>query len=173
MINQLSHLNENAFKLQPTSYSDVRKALNTIRSDCSTGHDSIPINLLKPVSEFIISPLTFIINKFVSSGTFREYWKVARISPVPKVDNPSSPSDFRPISVLPVLSNVYERVVLQQLIFYIENLMLHKSTQHGFRKSHSTTSCLMKLKNDIINAMNKGEITIFWFLLITPKLLIR
>ena len=40
--------------------------------------------------------------------------------------------------------------------------MLYKSTQHGFRKSHSTTSCLMKLKDDI-NAMNKGEITISVF----------
>ena len=86
MINELSRLNENAFKLQPTSYNDVRKALNTIRSDFSTGHDSIPINLLKPVSEYIISPLTFIINNFISSGTFPEYWKVARISPVPRVN---------------------------------------------------------------------------------------
>ena len=163
MINELSHLNENAFKLQPTSYNDVKKALNTIRSDCSTGHDSIPINLLKPVSQFIISPLTFIINNFISFVTFPEYWKVARISPVPKVNNPSSPNDFRPISVLPVLSKVYERVVLQQLVFHIENLMLYKSTQHGFRKSHSTSSCLMKLKDDIINAMNKGEITISVF----------
>ena len=159
MINELSHPNENAFKLQPTSYNDVREALSTIRSDCSTGHDSIPINLLKPISEFIISPLTLIINNFTSSGTFPEYWKVARISPVPKVNNPSSPSDFRPISVLPVSSKVYKRVVLQQLVFHIENLILYKSTQHGFRKSHSTTSCLMKMKNDIINAMNKGEIT--------------
>ena len=163
IINELSHLNENAFKLQPTSYNDVRKALNTIRSDCSTGHDSIPINLLKPVIEFIISPLTFTINNFISFGTFPEYWKVARISPVPKVNNPSSPNDFRPISVLPVLSKVYERVVLQQLVFHIENLMLYKSTLHGFRKSRSTTSCLMKLKDDIINAMNKGEITISVF----------
>ena len=163
MINELSHLNENAFKLQPTSYNDVRKTLNTIRSDCSTGHDSIPINLLKPVSEFIISPLNFIINNFISFRTFPEYWKVARISPVPKLNNPSSPSDFRPISVLPLLSKVYERVVLQQLVFHIENLMLYKSTQHGFRKSHSTTSCLMKLKDYIINAMNKGEITISVF----------
>ena len=91
------------------------------------------------------------------------YWKVARISPVPKSNNPTSPSDFRPISVLPVLSKVYERVVLQELVFHIENLMLCKSTQHGFRKSHSTTCCLMKLKDDIINAMNEGEITISVF----------
>ena len=162
MINELSHLKENAFKLQPTSYNELRTALNNIRSDCSTCHDSIPINLLKHVSEFIISALTFIINNFISFGTFPEYWKVARISPVSKVNNPSSRSDFRPISVLPVLSKVYERVVPQKLVFHIENLMLYKSTQHGFRKSHSTTSCLMKLKDDI-NAMNKCEITISVF----------
>ena len=163
MINELSHLNENAFKLQPTSYNDVRKALNTIRSGCSTGHDSIPINLPKPVSEFIISPLTLIINNFISSGTFPDYWKVARINPLPKVNNTSLPSDFWPISVLPVLSKVYERVVLQQLVFHIKNLMLYKSLQLGIRKSHSSTSCLMKLKDDVVNAMNKGEITISVF----------
>ena len=119
MINKLSHLNENAIKLQPASYNDITKALNTIRSDCSTDHNSIPINLLKPVSEFIIFQLTFIINNFISSGTFPEYWKVARISPVSKVNNPSPQSDFRHISVLPVLPKVYERLVLQQLVFHI------------------------------------------------------
>lgn len=113
------------------------------------------------MSDYIISPLCHIINGFISEGTFPTEWKIARISPIPKVKSPSELVDYRPISVLPILSKVYERVILHQLLEYIETL--YKNTQHGFRKSRSTVTCLLKLRDDILKAMSRGEVTVAVF----------
>ena len=161
IIDNMQNQENVGFVMRPTTYKEVKEALNKIRNDCSAGNDNIPINLLKPVSDKIISPLTYIINGFINQGTFPEEWKIARISPIPKIAAPSKASDYRPISVLPVLSKVYERVILQQLVIHIETL--YQSTQHGFRKSRSTLTCLLKLKDDILKAMEKGEVTVAVF----------
>ena len=151
------------FTLRPATYDEVRSAINKTRNDCSTGPDSIPINLLKPVSDLIISPLTHIINCFIEASEFPKAWKQARISPIPKNPSPQKLSDYRPISVLPVLSKVYERIVMAQLTNFIEDTAKYQSTQHGFRRSHFTITYLLKMRDNILKAMEKGEVTISIF----------
>lgn len=58
------------------------------------------------------------------------------------------------------MSKIYERVILNQLCTYIEQRHLYKTTQSGFRKGHSTSTLLLKLRNDIRTAMSKSEITL-------------
>ena len=91
---------------------------------------------------------------------FPKQWKTARVCPIPKIDHPSKLKDYRPISILPVLSKIYERVILFQLCEHIENNHLYNSTQSGFRKGHSTSTLLLKLRDDIRKAMKKSEITL-------------
>ena len=59
-----------------------------IRNDRSTGYDHIPATFIKPVSEFLVSPITFIINNFIKINQFPDIWKLARISPIPKIQIP-------------------------------------------------------------------------------------
>ena len=94
---------------------------------------------------------------------FPSSWKIGRISPIPKISEPIENSDFRPVSVLSILSKVFERLVLSQLVEYIEEHSLYKETMSGFRKGHSTIAVLLKLKDDILRAMKKGEITLAVF----------
>ena len=126
---------DNGFKLQSVQFADVEKHLNGLRNDCSTGYDNIPATFIKPVSEYLASPLTFIINNFISTSNFPKLWKTARISPIPKIDNPISPKDYRPIAILPILSKIYEKLVLQQMTVFIENNLLYHSYQSGYRKT--------------------------------------
>ena len=80
--------------------------------------------------------------------------------PDTKKDNPVPVKDFRPISILPVLSKVYEEVILSQLLNYIdEKSAVYNPTQPGFRRGHSTATFLLKLRNDIRKALNRNEIT--------------
>ena len=74
--------------------------------------------------------------------------------------NPQTLSEYRPISIFPILSKVFERIILQQLTEIIEHEMIYDQKQSGFKKGHSTTTILLKLKNDISNAMKKGEVTL-------------
>ena len=97
------------------------------------------------------------------TSTFPGIWKIARISPIPKIVNPSQLKDERPISIPPILSKIYERLVLQQMTEFIEKQLIYHKHQSRYRKNHSTTTLLMKLYEDIKTSMNKSEITIAIF----------
>ena len=64
------------------------------------------------------------------------------------------------MSILPVMSKIFERVILKQLCSYIETNHLYNETQSGFHKGHSTSALLLKLRDDIRKAMKKSEITV-------------
>ena len=148
------------FHLRPVTYCEVLKSLKSMRSDCSTGADQIPAKYIKMSAETIASPLTHILNSFISERSFPEAWKIARVSPIPKVDNPAQNDDFRPISILPVLSKVYEKLVLYQLLEFMERYQILRGGISGYRKGHSTSTVLLRIRDDIINAMKKGEVTL-------------
>ena len=80
------------------------------------GDGGIPIRYIKPVVDDITSPMVNVIDK----NFFPTAWKVARVCPIPKIGNPKDVTEYRPISVLCILSKVFERVILTRLCNYIE-----------------------------------------------------
>ena len=80
---------------------------------------------------------------------------MGHVSPIPKIENPTDESHFRPISIL----LVPEKLVAQQIVDYIELNQSLKQTISGFRKGHSTATVLLRIRDDIIRAMKKGELT--------------
>ena len=128
--------NSNGFKIQHTNYDQIKKIILGLKNDCSSGYDNIPVRFIKPVSDHLISPLVHIINNSINKIFFPNSWKIARVCPIPRVDEPTSVKDFRPISVLPIPSKVYERVMLQQLCNFIEKESLYTTMQSGFQKGH-------------------------------------
>ena len=104
--------------------------------------------------------MVHIINTSIDQEIFPKQWKISRVCPIPKTDNPTSIKDYRPISVLSVLSKVYEHVILDQLCSFIETQNFYNINQSGFRKGHSTNTLLLKLRDDIRIAMNKSEVTL-------------
>ena len=95
------------FQLSPVTSEIVLQVIKNLRSDCSTGADQIPTRFIKLVAECLAVPLTSIINNCIAKDYFPKQWKIARVSPVPKIENPVSKDQLRPISVLPVLSKVF------------------------------------------------------------------
>ncbi|MEO0684074.1 MAG: hypothetical protein AAFY76_03245, partial [Cyanobacteria bacterium J06649_11] len=109
MLNELIEnlpCNQNAFSISKTSFAEIRKAICGLRNDCSTGPDKIPAKYLKLCADEITSPLCHIINESIECQIFPSQWKLSKISPIPKISNPIEPSDYRPISILPILSKV-------------------------------------------------------------------
>ncbi len=117
-----------------------------------TGADQIPM-----VNEYIAVSITNLINNCINTSYFPKAWKTARVTAIPKVDNPTSNEQLRPTSILPALSKVFEKVVARQITDFIAVL---NSKITGFRKGHSTITTLLGIKDDIIRAMKKREVTL-------------
>ena len=141
----------------------IEKCIKMMRNDCSTGYDHIPASFIKPVSEFLFSPTTFVINNFIKINQFPDIWKLTRITPIPKIRLPVQLKDYRPVSILPILSKIYERVVLEQITTFIEKKLMYHHYQSGYRKNHSTVTLLAKLRDDIEKAMKASDITLAVF----------
>ena len=138
----------------------IFKIILGIKNDCSTGDDGIPVRYIKPVVDNITSPMVNIINDCIDKNVFPTAWKVARVCFIPKIGNPKDVTEYRPISVLCIWSKVFERVILTQLCNYMEVKASYNLTQSGFRKGHSTSTLLLKLRDDIKRAMNTSEVTL-------------
>ena len=94
---------------------EIKCELRRLR-DKSCGPDELPPWIFRSLSFAFSSALTFVFNKSVSSGIIPSSFKIANVVPIPKCKNPSGFDQFRPISLLPVLSKVLERLICRKLI---------------------------------------------------------
>ena len=163
LINNLPPSEGFKIKFSTVTYDDSVAKLHSFRSDCSSGYDSISFKNIKPVIDDIASPLTFIINSGIKANYYHNAWKIQRITPVPKINTPTEFTDYRPVSILPILWKVYERLICKQIVSYIDDNLLYKPTMSGFRRNHSTTTLLLKIREDIMKAIEKGEVTLTVF----------
>ena len=100
------------------------------------GPYSIPIFLLKILSEHIATPLCDIINDSFSNGIFPGMMKLAKVVPLYENNSPEDPSNYRPISLLSVLSKITEKLMHTRLYNFLEQHNVLYSLQFGFRSKH-------------------------------------
>ena len=161
-LQQLSSLpipDGSSFIFGQLSDCDVKTNINTIASN-AVGSDCIGRNMIIPLLDILTPVITHIFNYSLSTSTFPTTWKDAQIIPLPKKSNPSSYSDYRPISILPFLSKVLERMVHQQLSKFLSKNQLLNPFQSGFRPGHSTTTALVKIVDDIRFGMDNKCLTV-------------
>ena len=105
----------------------------------------------------VLAPvLSTIFNKSISEGLFPNNWKVARVAPIFKEGPTEDRSNYRPISVLPVVSRLFEKTIFNQLYAYFDDNKLFYSHQSGFRALHSVLTCLLKSSDDWYHDFDKG-----------------
>ena len=108
----LTNKTSSAFKFKLVTEEDIFKIISKLDSKNSTGYDQISSNLLKKrINEYIHKPLTLIVNQSLSSGIFPNKLKIAKVIPIFKKDDTHLLNNYRPISLLPTISKVFEKVV--------------------------------------------------------------
>ena len=147
------------FQLHDVTEHDVVKVIKTIKS-MSVGVDNINIFVIKTLMHRISSVLAHIVNVSFETGIFPDNWKKAIIKPIPKVTIPISASDYRPISLLPALSKIIEKLANKQIVYYLVKHDLLDPSQSAYKKNHSTQTALLKLTEDIYDAIDDSEITL-------------
>ncbi len=140
---RLDNNDDDHFNLSLISYEILYKYLCGISPSTACCVDGITTRLIKACGDAIIDPLLYIINLSISSCVFPLAWKEAKVTPLHKGGPTMDPTNYRPISVLPIFSKVLERAIHDQLYAYVNGSGLLCGRQSGFRKTHSTSTCLV------------------------------
>jgi hypothetical protein len=128
------------------------------------GHDKLKSNIIKMVSNEVAYPLSIIFNNSLTSGVVPDDMKVAKVIPIYKKDSPESFGNYRPVSVLPCLSKILERIVYNRSYdFLCKNDILYDK-QYGFRTNHSTYMAVLDFVNGISKAFDESMYTIGIFM---------
>ena len=124
------------------------------------GADGIPSWFLKQAAPVYVAILADLINLSLSHSHVPEQWKIAVIKPVPKVAQPKTPVDFRPISVVPVLSRMTERELVHNYIypsFFSPSTSALLEDQYAFRPTGSTTAALISILQQVTDLLTTND----------------
>jgi hypothetical protein len=151
------------FDFKLTSVENILKIINSFAPKNSVGYDELSMKLVKKIKHIISPSLSLIINQSLHTGIFPEKLKIAKVNPLYKKESHHILKNYRPISLLPVFSKIFEKVVFTQLYDYFHYHKLLYSSQYGYRKEHSTEQACIELVDRLINILdnNKFPLTIF------------
>jgi hypothetical protein len=126
----------------------------------STGLDNIPAKfLIRDGASVLKDPITFIINLSINTNSVPDDLKCARVTPLFKKGSRSTVGNYRPISILNVVSKILEKSVFNQLDQYLTDQQLLYAHQSGFRGTYSTDTCLIHLTDHVRTHISEGNYT--------------
>ena len=147
------------FQLKAVSIRTVKKVVRGMANKAG-GRDGITAKLLKVSLPTMAASFTFLINSSLTCGVVPACWKEAVVVPVRKSGAKDEPRNFRPISLLPVVSKFTERIVHQQLVAYLESNELITPHQFGFRTGRSTEMALLTVTEPTLLSMESRKLSL-------------
>ena len=136
----------------------VSMVIKRLKNKFSYGLDGISNSLIKNSSDVLSKPLTPLINQTLTSGISLKNEKSPKVIPIFKNGEVSCISNYRPISLLPSLSKIFEDVILDQLTDYLIKNSILCSKQFGFRSGYPTELAALRLIDRIISHLDAGRI---------------
>ena len=156
------------FNFELTTTAIVEKIIQDLEPKTSCGHDNFSAKVLKQVASLLIVPITKTINQSITTGIYPDLLKKSIVSPLfkdsPKKPNPSIFNNYRPISLLPTLGKIFEKVVKDQLQNYLTARLLLCNDQYGFRKNSCTEDAAIDLVDKIAKNLDTNSLPIAIFL---------
>ena len=150
-------------RFKRVSESEICRIIQNLKSKSSSGVDSISNVLLKKLVSVIKGPLCVIFNKSLSSGIFPDLMKLAKVVPLHKSGDTNLPDNYCPISLLPVLSKVLEKVVYACMERHLNENDILYCRQFGFCKRHSTVDAVANFVGDILNCFEGNQFVLAVF----------
>ena len=143
--------------LQPTNKSETEKIIKSLDSNKSSDIYSISPKLLKILSSALSETLSNIFHESFALGVFSDHMKLAMITPIFKGGSKPDVSNYRPVSVLPIISKVLEKLMLTKLIKYLDMSKIIYEHQFEFQKNRSITLVVLDLSTRITKALDSGN----------------
>jgi hypothetical protein len=147
--------NDLSLNLEPSTPNEVKSVLRELKKNQNASE--LPVKFLKIILQELSSLLSSIFNMCVVHGCWPDSLKIARIVPVFKTGNPGTVNNYRPISILPIIDKIFEKLVYVRLNNFINNCNILSNNQYGFRKSRDTQQATLKLIYSVIPALERNE----------------
>ena len=145
------------FRPQPLNIDTVILTVKQLKDTNAVGSDGIPFHYIRDALPVVIFYIMIIINTSIVTGTYPSAWKLPYVVPFFKAGDRDDISNYRPISLLPILSKNLERIVANQLTAYLESNGLLANNQHGFRTNLSTETALLKVTEKLYENMDRQK----------------
>lgn len=137
----------------------VRSILKKLPNKTSCGPDNIPSIVLKNLADHINEPLAQIFRKSLNDGVLPKQWLISHITPIYKRKGPVNiPCNYRPISLTSTSSKVFETIIKNELVRFLDTNSLITTNQHGFRKDKSTVTNLLDILNNFTEALDSRKV---------------
>ena len=128
------------FEFKEVTTTEVFKYLKRLKRKCATGLDNVPACFLKDTAYSLAKPLTHIINLSLQTELFPTELKKARVTPIFKSGDKTLIDNYRPISILPIVSKIFEKCAQRQIMNHLEENNLLSEYQFGFGKTDQLKS---------------------------------
>jgi hypothetical protein len=144
------------FKFNCVDPQTVFDMLHSISTSKATGIDQIPGKILKLAAPAITQSITMLFNYSIVTESFPSEWKISKVIPLHKSVPRNLLDNYRPISILPAISKVFEKTLYKQLFNHLNANNLISKFQFGFRPLHSTADTLLHSTNEWYSNMDHG-----------------
>ena len=148
----------------PTSKDEIENLIDKLKLGKACGPDGINASFIKHGKTAISEILTKLINECINVGFFPDCLKRALVVPIHKKDDKDIPNNYRPISLLPCISKLFEKVIYKRIVDFCKSQKIISEKQFGFRNKHSTQNALTHLTDLIAEKMDNSETSIVVFL---------
>ncbi len=154
------------FFFYPTSKMCVDIIIDKLAPKTSCKFDGISSKIIKIIKPTLIKPIISIINQMLTTGIFPDKLKIAKIIPIYKKDKDTLFTNYRPFSLLPALSTIFEKIIFKPLHNFFQEKKLLYNSQYGFRTDHSTWFAALELVDSdrVIVEMDKNNTPLNIFL---------
>ena len=147
------------FSFAPVAPATIVKLLKQLNPAKSAGIDNLTGKFLKEGAPVLASPITDLVNLSISFTLFPDDCKIAKLKPLYKKEAKTKPKNYRPISLLPLLSKIIERILHNQTQEFLDKNNILYKYQSGFQKHHSTDTCLSYLTDKVKIGFEEGLLT--------------
>ena len=145
------------FKIPNITPEQVSASIMALDSSKAIGLDGIRPRIIKSVPNILSLSIAALINKSITTGKFPDKLKLAKVFPIHKSGSKSDPCNYRPIPILPTISKIFERHVHKHLMAYMNKYNIIHESQTGFRQKHSCQTALIKLIDQWMAGIDKGD----------------
>lgn len=150
-------LGDNIFEIPFITPNEVQNYIKNLNNNKSTGIDNIGPRILKSCIDIITVPLTSVINNSIANGIFPDQLKIAHVLPLFKKGEKDDLNNYRPISILPTLSKIFEKHIATQIHKFLKKTSIIHTSQSGFRQYHSCQTALINLTEKWLGNIDNGN----------------